>query len=115
MYAAGSKADGKVSGKRYHSFKTDAAKFCRLTKLQLVDDGGEGGGVELVGGTTTAPPPEPLPPPHADTPAARMSTMHFNDCFVMPIPPWLASSRLSLGAPDASRPQVTFPSQIEIK
>ena len=115
MYAAGSKADGKVSGKRYHSFRTDAAKFCRLTKLQPVDDGGEGGGVELVGGTTTVPPPEPLPPPHADTPAARMSTMLFNDCFVMPIPLWLASSRLSLGAPDASRPQVTFPSQAEIK
>ena len=114
MYAAESKADGKVSGKRYHSFRTDAAKFCRLTKLQLVDDGGEGGAVELVGGTTTVPPPEPLPPPHADTPAARMSTMHFNDCFVMPIPPWLASSRLSLGAPDASRRQVTFPSATKI-
>ena len=81
MYAAGSKADGKVSGKRYHSFRTDAAKFCRLVKLQAVDDGGEGDGVELVGGTTTVPPREPLPSPHADTPAAKTSTMLFNDCF----------------------------------
>jgi hypothetical protein len=67
---------GSVSGNKYHSFRTDAAKFCRLSKLQVeVGGGGEGG----VGGTVIVSLPEPLPPPpHAETLAASTSMMLLN-------------------------------------
>jgi hypothetical protein len=56
-----------------------------LSKLQVVvggGGGGGGGGVTLVGGTMTVLPLESLPPPpHAETPAANISMILFNERF----------------------------------
>jgi hypothetical protein len=54
-----------------------------LSRLQV--ELGEGGGVTLTGGTVIVPLLEslPPPPPHAETPAARIRMMLFNERFFM--------------------------------
>jgi hypothetical protein len=100
---------GRVSGNKYHSFKTEKAKSCRLLRLHVDDVGGEVGGVELVGGTMTVPPPELLPPPpQAVRPAAKMTMTFFNAPFFMPLYLSLNSVYAAIGAPEGGHRQVRF-------
>ena len=97
--------EGSVSGNRYHSFRTENAKSCRLLRLQVVVVGGEAGGVPPVGGTVTVPPPAlpplPPPPPQADVHAAKMRIMFLSEPVFIPIclPLFIIAARR--GAPKA--------------
>jgi len=97
---------GRVSGNKYHSFKTEKAKSCRLLRLHVDDVGGEVGGVC---GTVTVPPPEPLPPPpQAVRAAAKMTMTFFNPPFFMPPYLSLRSIYAMTGAPEGGHRQARF-------
>jgi hypothetical protein len=97
---------GRVSGNKYHSFKTEKAKSCRLLRLHIDDVGGEVGGVC---GTVTVPPPELLPPPpQAVRAAAKMTMTFFNAPFFMPSYLSLRSIYAVIGAPEGGRRQARF-------